>query len=267
MAHNDSVPEPTFTSALRIQLRIIWAVTLREVRTRFGRHQAGYAWAFVEPIGNVYLMTFIFSLFGRVPPLGTDYVTFFLTGYMPYYMFRNISSKGIATIISNKSLLSYPLVSTLDLMLGRTLLEFITAATVVIILMGGAVILGHPAPADVYTVAIAFFSLTFVAIGMGLINGVVGALVPVWGRLLPWVSRVLYFTSGIFFLPSRLPQAAQDVIWWNPLTHCIEWVRKGYYPHYAPSVFDPVYVMFFGLATIAIGLFINKAARRLLFRT
>ena len=36
--------------SLTIQTRIIWALLLREMMTRFGRHNIGFLWLFVEPM-------------------------------------------------------------------------------------------------------------------------------------------------------------------------------------------------------------------------
>ena len=41
---------PAFFSSLAVQRRVIFALLMREVLTRFGRHNIGFLWLFVEPM-------------------------------------------------------------------------------------------------------------------------------------------------------------------------------------------------------------------------
>ena len=40
----------SFRGSLRIQQRVIWALLMREIITRYGRHNIGFMWMFVEPM-------------------------------------------------------------------------------------------------------------------------------------------------------------------------------------------------------------------------
>ena len=60
----------TMHRAAAVQGRVIFALMLREVRTRFGRTQVGYLWALLEPITYIATMTFVFDSVGRPPRAG-----------------------------------------------------------------------------------------------------------------------------------------------------------------------------------------------------
>ena len=64
-------------------LRVLFALVVREMSTRFGRSWGGYLWAIVEPVGGILLLTFIFSLALRKPPLGTNFALFYASGMVP----------------------------------------------------------------------------------------------------------------------------------------------------------------------------------------
>ena len=57
----------TFTTSLRIQRRIIGALLLRELLTRFGRHNIGFLWLFVEPMLFTAGVLGIWTLYHRSP--------------------------------------------------------------------------------------------------------------------------------------------------------------------------------------------------------
>src|SRR5690348_850975 len=79
----------TFWHGLVIQSEVVFAVILRETRTRFGANKLGYLWALLEPsimIGTFY--TF-YRIIGRASPPGMDLFSFIATGVVPYTLFTN----------------------------------------------------------------------------------------------------------------------------------------------------------------------------------
>ena len=50
------------------QLEVIQALILRETRTRFGDHQLGFLWAFIEPLLWILMFYGMYALMGRQPP-------------------------------------------------------------------------------------------------------------------------------------------------------------------------------------------------------
>ena len=56
--------------------RIIVALILREIGTSYGRSPGGYIWALAEPVLGIALLTAIFSIGFRIPPLGNNFSIF-----------------------------------------------------------------------------------------------------------------------------------------------------------------------------------------------
>ena len=80
------------TARCRLQrLRVLFALVVREMGTRFGRSWGGYLWAIAEPLGGILLLTIAFSLALRTPPLGTNFALFYATGIIPFFLFSNVS--------------------------------------------------------------------------------------------------------------------------------------------------------------------------------
>jgi capsular polysaccharide transport system permease protein len=46
----DKMSYSVFTRGLKVQCRIIWALILREIITRYGRENLGILWFFAEPL-------------------------------------------------------------------------------------------------------------------------------------------------------------------------------------------------------------------------
>ena len=121
-AEGDACPPP-----VRLRwLRVLFALVVREMSTKFGRSWGGYLWAIVEPLGGILLLTIVFSLALRKPPLGTNFALFYATGVIPFYLFNKVTSTVGAAIDSNRGLLTYPVVQPLDAVLAKFITDFLT---------------------------------------------------------------------------------------------------------------------------------------------
>ena len=120
-------------------LRVVFALVLREMGTRFGRSAGGYLWALLEPLGGIVLLAVAFGLALRTPPMGTSFLLFYATGIVPFSMFNTMSKAVSTAVSSNKGLLTYPVVTLLDAVLAKFLLNLLTLVAVAVILFTGIV--------------------------------------------------------------------------------------------------------------------------------
>jgi capsular polysaccharide transport system permease protein len=79
-------------------LRAIGALILREMTATNGRSANGYLWAIAEPVGGILLLTVLFSLGFRSPPIGTNFAIFYATGLVPFMFYQSLSSKVAGAI-------------------------------------------------------------------------------------------------------------------------------------------------------------------------
>ena len=75
--------------------RVVHALILREMRTRFGRAQLGYLWALIEPTLFVLIFFALFALRGRTAVSGMPIALFLLTGTIPFIMFRDTMMRSM----------------------------------------------------------------------------------------------------------------------------------------------------------------------------
>jgi tetratricopeptide (TPR) repeat protein len=80
-----SRPPPDFVDRLLTQCRVVYALIIRETRTRFGDSRLGYAWALIEPVMHIAMLSAVFSLLMHgQPPIGTEFFIFYFTGLIRY---------------------------------------------------------------------------------------------------------------------------------------------------------------------------------------
>lgn len=235
--------------------RTVLALILREMSTRYGRTPGGYVWAVLEPLGAILVLSVAFSLVMRTPALGTSFILFYATGYMPFDLYQGLSATVARAVNFSKPLLKYPAVTWLDAVLARFLLNSLTGILVTILLLtcilmviDSRTVLNLPPMVEAMALAM------LLGLGVGVLNCALMGLFPLWEMIWSIATRPLFIASGIFFLYDTLPPLAQDILWYNPLIHITGLMRTGFYATYTASYISHVYVVGVSLTLLALGL-------------
>lgn len=245
---------------LRQQGRVIFALMIREMTTRFGGSSFGYLWALIEPVGFVALLVAVFSQIAHSPPVGKSFALFYATGYMAFFLWNDIAAVTGRSVHVNKTLLMYPAVTPLDAVLARFLLQVLTGSLISVILFGGILaIFDDPVAIDLGAVLAAIGLAALLGLGVGLANIVLFAASKNWEVVWGIVSRPLFLVSCVFFSFDAMPRYVQEVLWWNPLVHLVGLMRAGFYPAYDASYVSVLYVAYIGLALSCFGLLAMRA--------
>jgi capsular polysaccharide transport system permease protein len=251
---------------LMIQARVLFALVMREMTTRFGRSSGGYVWAVLEPAASVAIMVAVFSQMAHAPPLGRDFGLFYATGYMAFAIWRDVSGVVGGSITANRALLTFPRVTILDTILARFLLQTLTSGLVCALVIGGIVALSRDqARFDLAAALAAFAAGCALGLSLGAFNSLLFACSPTWERTYGVITRPMFIVSGVFFLHDAMPPAIQDVLWWNPLSHVVGLMRVAFYPAYEPSWISPAYLaMWIAAPLVAAALLIRVLRVRIL---
>jgi ABC-type polysaccharide/polyol phosphate export permease/Flp pilus assembly protein TadD len=260
-------PRQGWWAAFRTQWRVVHALIIRETRTRFGDARLGYGWALLEPILHILTLSLFFAVLmhGR-PPIGTQFFIFYYTGLIPYHVFVHTSSSMTYAVTSNGSLLQLPLVGTFDVIIARALLELATDLLVAVLLLAGFGALGlGTLPNDFGGVAASIAAVWVFACGCGFINAVINAFCKSWDKIWNQVTRILYFCSGIFYVPGNMPDWVRDILTWNPVLHAVDWFRSGFFVDYQPHWLDRTFLASVAVSTLLAGIGLERCLRRQLY--
>jgi capsular polysaccharide transport system permease protein len=251
----------TFWNQLALNGRVVTAIVLRETKTKFGRYKFGYAWAFVEPIVYVSLFVLIRAFVSANSAVGTQMVIYVVTALLAFRMFMAISSATMKAVASNIALLAFPPVKPVDCMVARVILEALTMAVIWLIFYTALSSVSElRVVVDYNNLVAAFGAIVLLAAGVGTLNAIISALFSWYERVWSMLSLPLFIMSGVFFNPEQLPQAAKAIVVWNPIAHCVEWVRFSTQFTYHPML-DRVYVVSFGLLALVAGLLLERMNR------
>lgn len=261
---SDALQKVPLKESLSVQGRVLGALLIREVITRYGRHNIGFLWLFVEPmiftLGVTALWTATKSLHGSDLPIAA----FALTGYSSVLLWRNMPGRTIGAIRASSALLYHRNIKPLDIYLARILLEAGGASISFMVL--GLIFIGiewiEP-PEDILKVTAAWLLLTWFGAALAIALGTLSYLSELVDKFWHPFSYLLFPLSGAAFLVSALPKNFQEIVLILPMVHGVEYVRDGYFGSKITPIYDLSYLIVFNLVLSVIALmFLRYVSRR-----
>lgn len=253
--------------AVQVQLRVIGALILRDMRTRFGRTFFGYAISVLWPLTHLLVVMSIYLVIRRFFPLGTSPAVFLGTGILPYILCLYPARMITMSVAQNQPLLYFPVVKSLDVILARGILEIVTAFWVVAIFCFILIVFGVDVmPVYPHEALLAIFATIYLGFAIGFAGAVFFKVIRAWMVVVIVTLIVMYVTSGAFILPSVLPPKVQYWMSWNPLFHSVEWLRSAYYDGYGSNILDRGYLLGFATVNLFIGLVAERAIRGIVLK-
>ena len=248
--------------ALKEYRDVLFALMLRDIKTRFFGSGLGYVMYIAWPLTHILLVVLMFSLGGRITPFGDNPYIYVATGTAPFMCFSYSSRFIMLAYITNKPLISFPAVKFLDVIVARSILEALTAALIILILMTIFFICGiNPMPQDVAQASYALAASISLGIGTGMINSVIAAAVPFYMTVWVLVIIILWAASGVVFVTDYLPEVYRDILGYNPILHGVLWMRSAYYPGYGSLTLDKQYLLFWAAGSLSGGLALERLVR------
>ncbi len=259
-----SFPTTSLRHSFAIQVRVINALLMREVITRYGRHNIGFLWLFLEPmlftLGVTTLWTLIKATHGTSLPI----TAFAVTGYSSILLWRNCTNRVVKAIEVNLSLMYHRNVRVLDVFLARIILEIVGATTSMMVLTITFSAMGWMnLPADILTAIIGWLLLAWFALALSLVVGAASERSEVVERVWHIFTYLLFPLSGAAFLVDWLPKAFQEAILWVPMVHGTEMIRHGYFGSSVRTYENPTYMILCNSVITLIGLaLVRETGRR-----
>lgn len=251
-----------------VMQRVVMALFLREIKTRFGKYQLGYAWALIEPIGSVAVMIAVFSALHAPGYPGIDFPVFLGVGVVINSLFVEIANRSIKAIEANTTLFNYRPVRPIDTVLARALLECtLHMAVFAVLALGYLAWGGRMEFHDLPSLLLVFLLLTAFSAGVGVLFMLITDAYSDADKVLPLLTRPLFFISGVFFSIESVPREYWPLFLWNPIFHAIELARMAVAPGYIVQGVSMGYLALSAAVTLTLAMaFYQRRERRLRLR-
>lgn len=243
----------------RSHLRVIGALMMREVVTRFGREGLGLLWIILEPLAFCFGVLILWSVIKPPYEHGIKLGPFVMTGYMSLILMRHIISQNINAVQANFGIFYHRQVKYLHIYAARSAIEFasVTVAFVIVYLVLAAMS-QVKMPADISMVYLGWVAIAWASIGVSLVISALAIRFDAVHRLSGLFMYLLIPFSGAFYMVSFLPPAAQEVILYVPLPHGVEMLRRGVFGEFVSTHYTMWYPFFCGTVLIVLGLLLLR---------
>lgn len=250
--------------AIQCMFTVISALFLRETVTLYGQDKLGYLWVLLRDVVGIGAFIVIRYIIGLQFEQGMHIVYFMLSGFVIYYIFAESVSKCMTAISANTSILTFPHVIPLDLMISRCILVFFTniQAAIVIVLIAFAFDI-NCVISKLGLLLYCIISIFFLGLGFGILLASLNVFFPFISKIWSFFNRFLFLTCGVFFTINHFPTYLAEILSYNPILQIIEGTREALSNNYV--IFHHLnfyYVNFFILTTFSLGLLLENASHR-----
>jgi capsular polysaccharide transport system permease protein len=253
-----------YNSPFRQFVSVIFALFLRELKTRFEQRRFGVFWTIAEPMIHIVVLLFIFVFIrARMMPQ-VPFELFLITGLIPFFAFRKIISGLMGSIDANKALFAYTPVKPIDAYITRTILEVVIYSVMFFIIL---FYFGFLAGLDVsvsnpFALVLIFALLVLMGFSFGIIASIVSQIFPMIKIVISFIMRFLYFLSCIMYPLWVIPSQYASYLKFNPVLHLIELFRYNFFSYYPHSEgINIYYPLFFTLISLFIALCFYRVRR------
>lgn len=227
-----------------VQWRVIHALLMREILTRYGRHNIGFLWLFVEPMLFTTGVTILWTLAKSVHGSNLPIVAFALTGYSAVLLWRNMPARCIGAIEPNLSLMYHRNVRVIDIFLARLILEGGGATISFVTLSLFYISIGWlEPPEDVMTIVAGWLSIAWFGASLAVFLGALSEKSELVEKIWHPLSYLTFPLSGAAFMVDALPAEAQRYVLYVPMVNGVELVREGYFGAHIRAHYDIPYLI------------------------
>lgn len=250
-------------TALFVQMRVIGALIMRELHTRYGRENIGYLWLILEPALLASMIALIHSRAHRITGGDIEPVALSLIGYCNFMTFRSMINRAEGAIESSLPLLYHRTIKPWDILLARGVLEAAGTWMAFFVLIGLAVASGFSnPPVRPLLLLVGMVSMVFLSLGASFVICGITHENKALGRLVHPFTYVMMPLSGAFFSMEAIPGPIRDIFLWSPLPHVFELLRHGWFRASKDTYIDPLYLGCWILGSWLIGLLLLSVVRR-----
>jgi len=211
-----------------IQWRVLHALMVRELNTRFGRENIGFLWIMVEPLLFAGLVAVVWRFIMGPEKHGMSIIAFVVTGYIPITLFRHSISRCITVFTVNGSLLYHRQVKILDFILVRFLIEMLGGmmayAFIATVLMWWN---EFPVPADIGLFIAGWSLYALFTLSLCLVIAPLSEMSEVLEKFVPITTYLMIPISGLFTMAAWIDASLRDYFLWSPFVNGMEMMRKG----------------------------------------
>ena len=199
----------------------LWAMTEKEIRTRYKRTILGFSWIILNPLLQMLVIGLIFSFFVKIP----DYFLFLISGLLPWQFFSLSVQKATPSFVYERNLLQKANFPKEAIPLSIVFANFINLIIAVFLLILLLLLIRRSV-----SVAILIISLTWLlvfTVGLVLLTSTLNVKYRDIGFITQSIMILWFYLTPIIYNISLIPPRIHFIYFLNPLSSIFELLHQS----------------------------------------
>jgi lipopolysaccharide transport system permease protein len=204
---------------------LVYFLTWRDIKVRYKQTILGAAWAIIQPLVNMIVLTIIFGNLAKLSTEGIPRPIFTFTALLPWGLFSKALSDAGRSMLSHRSMITkiyFPrLIIPLSSVMGGVV-DFLIQFVILLIMM-----LYYRISPTIAIWSLPFFVLLSLAtaLGFGLWLSALNVLYRDVGYILPFLTQIWMLVTPVAYSVQEIPEKYQLLYALNPMVGVVEGFR------------------------------------------
>jgi len=245
-------------AAIYQRRELLWQMVAREVKARYKQSILGYFWVILNPLAQMLVMSFAFSVILRIPTFAADnipYSIFLFVALLPWNLFVNSLSSAASSLVSSGSLITkiyFPRTILVISTIFAKVIDFIFAISILVIYM---IIYQLPVTWNILWVIPIFIIQQIFTLGLSFFFSAANLLYRDIQYLLSMILLLWMYATPVIYSADMVPDKYRLLFQINPMAVFINAYRQtvlgGGTPKYSSLIIGfivSLITLFFGFA-------------------
>ena len=217
---------------VRINLRELWAyrdllaiLTWRDIKVRYKQTALGVAWAVLQPVLTMVVLSVFFGRLAKVPSDGIPYPIFAYCALLPWQLFAHAINESGNSLVANESLITKVYFPRLIIPLAAVLGGLADFAVAFVVLLGMMLWYGIVPGAAVALLPLFVLFALATALAIGLWLSALNVEYRDVRYTLPFITQFWLFVTPVAYPSSLVPEQVRVLYGFNPMAGVVEGFR------------------------------------------
>jgi lipopolysaccharide transport system permease protein len=199
--------------------------TMRDIKIRYKQTGLGIAWAILQPLLMMLILTAIFGGLAHIPSDGVPYPLFIFSGLLPWILFAEGMTRSTKSMVENSPIMTKVYFPRLITPLAGILSPLCDFAVSIIILAVMMALYGFVPTINIIFLPLFILLAIATSMGVGLWLSALNVKYRDFQYIVPFMIQLGFYASPVVYPASMFPKSLAFLLGLNPMAGVIEGFR------------------------------------------
>ena len=245
---------------------LLWQMVAREVKARYKQSILGYFWVILNPLAQMLVMSFAFSLILRIPTNSASnipYSIFLFVALLPWNLFANSLSSACGSLVSSSSLITKVYFPRSILVISTIIAKIVDFLFAIIILIIYMIIFQVPININILWIIPIFLIQQTFTLGLSLFFAAANLLYRDIQYLLSLILTLWLYLTPVIYPADIVPTKFRFFFQLNPMSVIVNAYRQTILGGGSPNLSSLFIATIVSLIVLILGLSYFKSREKI----